>query len=59
MDGGVFVGLRPDYLRTRVPSRSQLEGAEEPQLVLRCDVWLEQQRGAQAVQDLGGEQGRP
>lgn len=42
----------------RPSSLSQAEGAEELQLLLCRDVRFEQQRGAQTLQDLGGEETR-
>uniref|UniRef100_A0A8D0AFD2 Rap guanine nucleotide exchange factor 3 n=1 Tax=Sander lucioperca TaxID=283035 RepID=A0A8D0AFD2_SANLU len=33
----------------------EIKGSEEPEFLLCCDVWFEQQRSAQALQDLGGE----
>lgn len=35
---------------------SQIEGAEESQFILCCDVRFEQQCSAQTLQDLGGEE---
>lgn len=40
----------------RAASLSQVKGAEEPEFLLCRDVRSEQQRGAQTLQNLGGEE---